>query len=94
MYIKTKTIKTATERLNQAAQQSGIMLMTLAATAGMMELPSHPNSRVIVPGTPSFALATENDELNNPLRRESQETDQHYISYSVAQRTPSRASKR
>jgi len=93
MVRKTKTIKKASDKLAEVAQHCGIMLMTLAATAGMLELPNHPNSRIVVPIQPTFAMNNEDNELNNPIRRENQETDQHYISYSVAQRTPSRSSK-
>ena len=69
------------------------MLMTAAAVTGMIELPNHTNSRIIVPSQMAFAAASENEELNNPLRREREESAPHYISYSVNQRTPSRSGK-
>ncbi len=90
MLKKSKKLQKTSDKLTEMAQQGGIMLMTLAATAGMLELPEHPNNRVVLPSQPAFVTANEDDELNNPLRSESQETDQHYISYSVAQRTPAR----
>ncbi len=60
---------------------------------GMMELPDHSGNRIVLPNQPAFAWANENGgELNtlNTLRRENEESDQHYVSYSVVQRTPSR----
>lgn len=94
MSQKSKNTQTTLDKLAEVSQQAGLMLMTLAATAGMLELPSHPNSRIITPSRPAFAMATEDDEINNPLRRESQESDQHSISYSIAQRTPGRFGRR
>jgi hypothetical protein len=79
------------ENLQQVAAQLGIMLMAAATVTGMLELPDRANSRIVLPGQPSFVLATENEELNNPVRREREETGPHYISYSVSQRTPARS---
>lgn len=69
--------------------------MTAAVTLGMLEMPDRSNNRVILPSQPAFAWANENDELNNNnvLRRTNEETEQHYISYSVAQRTPARSGR-
>jgi hypothetical protein len=91
--IKTKT---AADKLSQAGSQLGVMLMTAAVTLGMLELPEHPNSRVVVPGQPAFVFAENSGDANpnNPIRRErEEETGPHYISYSVAERTPSRTGK-
>lgn len=71
-----------------------MLLMTAATVTGMLELPNHPNNRVVLPGQPVFVMANENDELNNPIRREREESAPHFISYAIAQRTPSRASKK
>ena len=94
MSTKTKTTKTATGQLGELAQQVGILLMTAAATAGMLELPTHPSAKIALPSQPSFAFANEDEEINNPIRREQEETMPHYISYSVSQRTPARSGKR
>ncbi len=94
MSIKTKTNDTTLEKLSDLAGQVGMLLMTGAAVAGMLELPDHPNSRIILPTQPSFAMAAEDDELNNPLRREMEETSPQYISYGASQRTFSRSGKR
>ncbi len=93
MSIKIKNTKTTSEKLNAVAMQAGLVLMTAAATLGMVELPEHPN-KVIVPNQPAFAMATQNTEQNNPIRREREETSPHYISYSVVQRTAARTGKR
>ena len=93
MSTQTKTTQTKVTKLYQVAQQGGLLLMSAAVTLGMLELPDRPNSRVILPSQPAFAWANENEELNNgnTLRRESEETAPHYISYSESQRTPSRS---
>jgi hypothetical protein len=76
------------------AEYTGMTLMTLAATLGMLELPDHPNSRVIVPNQPAFAFANDSSlQQLNPLRREREESAPHYISYSEVQRTPGRYGK-
>lgn len=95
MPTKTKNTKTKPEKLFEAAQQAGLVLMTAAVTLGMLELPDHPNSRIVLPSQPAFAWANENEDLNNNnvLRRSNEETEQHYISYSVAQRTPARSGR-
>ena len=70
--------------------------MAAAATIGMLEMPEHPDKRVVVPHQPAFAFATENggnNQQDNTLRREREEAGPHYISYSVAQRTPGRTGK-
>lgn len=88
-----KLSTTANSSFNQLAEQLGMALMTAATVTGMLELPNHLNNRVVLPGQPSFVMA-ENDEFNNPVRREKEEVAPHFTSYSAAQRTPSRASKR
>ena len=93
MQTKTKKSQPNIDKLAKASHQVGLMLMTAAVTIGMLELPDHPNNKVIVPNQPAFAYAGNNIEdtnLNNPVRREREEAGPHYISYSVNQRTPSR----
>lgn len=96
MSIKTKKSNQQVEKLSHIAQQAGLMLMTAAATLGMLEAPDKVNSKIVVPNQPSFAFAENNieDSMNNPIRREREETGPHYISYSVSQRTPSRSGRR
>ena len=92
---KTNITTTAIENLNHLANQLGMTLMAAAAVAGMLELPNHPNNRVVLPGQPILALANEDSELNNPIRRErEEESAPHFISYAVTQRTVSRASRK
>jgi hypothetical protein len=92
MSTKTKNDKTNTN-LTELAQQAGVVLMTVAATVGLLELPEHPNSRIVVPNQPSLVTVGVNSESNNPLRREREETAPHHISYSEIQRTPGRTGK-
>ena len=91
MSIETKNDKNV--NLAELAQQAGIVLMTVAATVGLMELPEHPNARIVVPNQPAMAVVGVNNEGNNPLRREREETAPHHISYSEIQRTPGRTGK-
>jgi len=81
------------DKLNEVASQAGLVLMTAAVTLGMLELPDHTNSKIILPAQPSFAFAGENEEANNPIRREREESAPHYISYSEVQRTASRSGR-
>jgi hypothetical protein len=90
--IKNKNILNI-DQLGKVAGQAGLILMTAAVTFGMLELPEHGNSRIVLPNQPALALAGENTDNNNPLRREREETAPHYISYTVAQRTPGRTGR-
>jgi len=94
MSTKTKNATTVSNRVTQAAGQAGILLMTAAVTMGMLELPDR-SARIVLPTQPVFAWANENTQINNQnaIRRSSEETEQHYISYSVAQRTPARSGR-
>ena len=96
MSTKTKNTKTPIEKLAEVSQQAGLVLMTAAVTIGMVELPEHPNSKVVVPNQPAFAFANNSGEANpnNPMRREREESAPHYTNYSVTQRTPGRTGKR
>ncbi len=97
MSTKTKNTKTPAEVLALMTRQAGLLLMTAAVTMGMIELPEHPNNKVIVPNQPAFAFAnndTADNNPNNPIRREREETGPHYTSYNINQRTPGRTGKR
>ena len=82
------------EALKNIGTQASVLLMAAATTAGVMDMQDHQSIKVVVPNQPTFAFATNNTEQNNPIQREREETAPHYISYSVAQRTPSRHGKR
>ncbi len=88
--------KTKTETVDQIvakAQQAGVGLMAVAATFGMVN-PSDHDKRVILPSQPVFSLVNEPTEQGgSTLRREREEAGPHYISYTVAQRTPGRSGK-
>jgi hypothetical protein len=93
MSTKTKSSKMPLDQLGEIAAQAGLILMTAAVTLGMLELPDHTNGKIILPGQPSFAFAGDNEEANNPIRREREESAPHFISYSEVQRTPSRSGR-
>jgi hypothetical protein len=91
MSNKTKISKST--QIAELSRQAGILLMSAAVTMGMLEMPDRA-SRIVLPTQPVFAWANQNEQGNqNTLRRSSEETEQHYISYSVAQRTPSRSGR-
>lgn len=94
MYLKNKNHQKLTKRIASLSAQAGILLMSAATTFGLVELPNHNRIQVIVPNRPLMAFANEKTSNNNPLRREREETETHYISYSISQRTPARSGKR
>lgn len=96
MSNKTKIgyLHKATEQVSKISGQIGMLLMTAAAVTGMLELPSHPNNRVIVPNQPIFESSSIYNELNDPIRREREDPAPHYVNYSVTQRTHSRAANK
>lgn len=93
--LKQKSIiETATDNFSEVGQKVGLVLMAAAAVTGMLELPNHENSKIIVPNQPAFAFAGNNNDIN-PVRREkgSEEAGVTHVSYSIAQRTPGRFGK-
>lgn len=85
------------DKLSDIAKSTGLAVMAVAATLGMLEVPEHPNNKIALNMQPTFAFATEqggSDTANtNVMRRERDESVPHYISYSAIQRTPSRTGK-
>jgi hypothetical protein len=92
MSIKNRK-KSNTQKLRNLGTQAGVMLMAAATTVGLMDMQEHQSVKVIIPNQPTFAFETENTQLNNPILREREESAPHYVSYEVAQRTPSRHGK-
>lgn len=92
MSNKNKNAQPFADSLQNIGRNLGIVLMTGAATLGMLELPDHSN-RVALTPQPAFVI-NENNELNNPLRRErEEETADYTLTYNVSQRSPSTAGK-
>lgn len=97
MAKKQKTNKVYAN-VSHAANAAGVLMMTAAATIGMIEIPNHPN-KVAITNQPVLEAAQpghvgENfmNELGQ-IRREREETHPHAISFSVAQRTPGRTGR-
>lgn len=92
--MSAKTNKTATDYMTDVALQGGIVLMTAAATLGLVELPHDPDKRAIVPTNhPAFAVAQDaahNQGGGPEIRRERDEVHPHSQGYGVNHRTPSR----
>jgi hypothetical protein len=93
MSAKIKIKDSPVDQLGKIAGQAGLILMTAAVTLGMLELPDHTNTKIVLPNQPAFAFANNNAEANNPIRREREESAPHFISYSETQRTASRSGK-
>lgn len=97
MSDKTKTNKNTLEQITDASQQVGLLLMTAAVTLGMVEIPQHPNSKIVLPAEAIYAQvggAGAGEENNGTLRREKEEHGPHFVGYSNIQRTHARAGKR
>ncbi len=91
--IKNKIKKT--DKAMMVSSQLGLLLMSAAATLGMLELPDHGRGPLVInTSRPTFAFGIQNSDQNeNTLRRERDESAPHYISYSITQRTPARSGK-
>jgi hypothetical protein len=97
MFVSNKNKKLQTNRFSKAAMQAGYLLLAGIATIGMTDMPDHLSGRIIIPNQPAFALANNGSEFNgqgNSMRREREDLESHYISYSVVQRTAGRTGKR
>jgi hypothetical protein len=101
MIRKNKHTPRLTDTLNTVALQAGLVLMTAAATLGMIEIPEHATA-AIVPSQPAFAMAAapinsgaeaSHSQSANPIRREREENHPHHISYSTTQRTAPRTGR-
>jgi hypothetical protein len=100
MSKKQTVLDKATDNLAHAgqelSQQLGIAAM---ATAAVISMVGHDESKkALVPSQPVFAFADDSNlnADNNPIRREkesNEETGAHFVSYSVAMRTPARSGR-
>ena len=79
--------------MKQLISSLGILIMTAAAMVGSLELPDHSINGVVMP-TNQVKIGASNDlgSLNNPIRRETEDSSQMYVSYSESQRTQPRSS--
>ena len=94
--VKKSKIQKTTETINQTAMQAGIVLMTAAATLGLVEVPHDPEKRSVLPMQPAYASAAEAG--NHPagteeVRRERDEVHPHSHGYGLSQRTPARSGR-
>jgi len=94
MANKTKN-KTTVNQIQDIAANAGLLLMTAAATTLMLEVPEHPDKRAVLNPQPAYSAPGQvaEHEPGSTMRREREETGPHYVSYSVAQRTPGRTGK-
>ena len=95
MANKTKNKSTANQ-IQSLAANAGLLLMTAAATTLMVKVPEHNDKRAVLVPQPAYSAPgqiAENEMPGNSMRREREETGPHYVSYSVAQRTPGRTGK-
>jgi hypothetical protein len=84
----------SSDSISDAGEKLGILLMSAAVVTGMLEFSDHQTNKIVLPNQPILSFASDNSG-NNPLRREkgSEEAGVTHISYSIAQRTPSRSSR-
>lgn len=75
-----------------AAQRLGLFVMGTAMVLSTVEL-SNEAKRIVLPNQPAPVWVGENEDTNNPIRREREETAPHFISYSEIQRTASRSGR-
>lgn len=78
--------------INQTIKHMGMVMMTLAATVGMVELPEQHAKAVTAPQAIVFATQTP-DSSHATERRAREEAGPHYVSYSAAMRTPGRTGR-
>lgn len=72
----------------------GITIMALATLVGLVDLQEHTVRPVVITSQPSkYSNVDQLGDDSNPLRREKEENAKEYISYSEAERTPSRSRK-
>jgi hypothetical protein len=90
--IKTENLS---NKFNNLSYGLGVVMLSLASTYGMLDLPQHARAQILSTSRPAFAYANSNDNSgkNNPIQKTREETEQNYVSYSVSQRTPGRSSK-
>lgn len=84
------------DQIQDFAANAGIVLMTAAATVGMMEVPESHNKQVVLPAQPVYEFsnpASGVDTHGSELRREKDEVHPHSLGYSVNQRTAGRTGK-
>ncbi|MDL2342270.1 MAG: hypothetical protein QFB87_04305 [Patescibacteria group bacterium] len=86
----SQKIKINNKNITSAARQLGMILMTVATVAGLVEMPERPQKAALL--TPAYVLAGDTKDAN-PVRREREEAGPHYISYSATQRTPGRTGR-
>lgn len=80
------------EKVGTVAQRLGLFVMSTAMILSMFEL-SDDAKRIVLPSQPEPVWVGENEDTNNPIRREKEETAPHFISYSEVQRTASRSGR-
>lgn len=76
--------------LAKVTRQLGLALMTIAALAGLVEMPERPFKAALL--APAYAINSQSRDMN-PVRLERQEAGPHYVSYSATQRTPGRTGR-
>lgn len=84
------TEQLASPNIHEIAKMTGLVLMAMAATLGMLELPDDQKSRVAINTQPVVVNTGQRGVEESQLRRERDEVHPHYVSYSSFQRTPGR----
>lgn len=90
--LETKIPKLSSEMLTDTARLIGPAVLSAVLMLTMFEA-SDDAKRVILPNQSAPVFAGENEDANNPVRREREETAPHFISYSEVQRTAARSGR-
>src|SRR5438309_873409 len=95
MPLKTKIESNIFSRAHESAMNVGLVLMAVAATAGIIEVPHSEEKRALITHQPVFAFAGNqaDNSFDHSQRRERDDIGPHYVSYSAFQRTPGRTGK-
>lgn len=89
-----KTDKNIQKNIMKYYGEIGLTIMALATMIGVIDIPEHtsrPAAAFIQPS--KYSTFNQYSDNTNPLRREKEENATEYVSYSEAERTPSRSRK-
>lgn len=87
-----KNTKKYSPKINKFANNLSMVLMSLATILGMFELSQKSYQKVVLNNSNTAVVKPASDP-NNPIRREKEETDSNYVSYTESQRTYPRSGK-
>ena len=80
--------------LKKYSTEAGLTIMALATIIGLVDIPDHTvKVAYITPQPIKYGNVNGVNQETNPMRREKEENSTEYLSYSEAERTPSRSKR-